>query len=275
MKPVEGNITGSDETGPFTVTIPFFGIRGLAGTATSDGAKLVAADGGSVAASTVLLPNPNYLGFGSFSSAGPRGADSHLKPEISAPGVATTSTAFGTGNQATTESGTSMAAPHVTGVAALTVQAHPKWNVAALNAAVVNTGDPAQVSNYQTSRGGTGLVQPGRSTITQVTARSSDQRFPVSLNFGYQELTRDFHDSKTILLENKGSTDASFYVSQVLPSGLPHTVSLDRSVVRVRAHSVAAVGMSLTVPISADDASNQGGQSFHEVAGIIQFAPAL
>ena len=271
--PFEGTITNSAETGPYTVTIPFFGVRGLAATATSDGGRLRLADGGTASTTSVLLPNPNFLGIASFSSAGPRGADSALKPDITAPGVSIVSTAVGTGNGGETLSGTSMAAPHVTGVAALTRQAHPTWSVAAINAAIVNTGDPAQVTAYRASREGTGLVQPARSTAAQVVAQVDDKRFSVALNFGLQESTRDFSDTKSIRLRNFGKLPASFYVAQALPAGAPHTVQLNRSVVTVPARGTAEVDMTLSVPMATAGASNGAGLSFQEVAGIVQFTP--
>src|SRR5580765_394744 len=69
--------------------------------------------------------NPVKLGLAmdaDFSSGGPRLGDSALKPDITAPGVSIISTAIGTGNQGAALSGTSMASPHVAGVAALTRQ---------------------------------------------------------------------------------------------------------------------------------------------------------
>jgi len=132
--PFEGPITQNPDDGKnFTVTIPFFGVRGLAATATSDGGKLAAA--ASAVATNAPLANPGFETVASFSSSGPRTGDSALKPDITAPGVAIVSTASGTGNGAATFSGTSMAAPHVTGAAALTRQAHPTWSVADIKAA--------------------------------------------------------------------------------------------------------------------------------------------
>jgi subtilisin family serine protease len=90
------------------------------------------------------IANPNFKGFASFSSGGPRTGDSGLKPNITGPGVAVVSTGVGTGNGPATISGTSMASPHVAGVAALTRQAHPSWTVEDIKAAIVNTGDPSQ-----------------------------------------------------------------------------------------------------------------------------------
>ena len=107
-----------------------------------------------------------------------------------------------------------MASPHVAGVAALTRQAHPTWTVEDIKAAIVNTGDPAQVAGYRTSRGGTGLVQPQKSTTTQVVARASGDEFAVSVNFGYEELLADYSKTREITLKNNGATAATFGVAQ-------------------------------------------------------------
>ncbi|MEA3133980.1 MAG: minor extracellular serine protease Vpr, partial [Gammaproteobacteria bacterium] len=272
----EGQITSNPDTGEqYTVTIPFFGVRGLAASATSDGGRLRLADAGTAIVTNALLPNPGFLAVASFSSSGPRTGDSSLKPNITAPGVAIVSTASGTGNGGTTMSGTSMAAPHVTGVAALTRQAHPTWQVPQLMAAIVNTGDPAQVVAYRTSRAGSGLVQAAKSTVDRVTALvdEDDAPFAVSLNFGLEEISRDLSQHKRIRLRNSGATAASFSVAQALPAGSPHTINLDRSSVTVPARSSVDVGVTLNVPVATAGASNQGGLSFNEVAGIIQFTP--
>ena len=273
--PFEGPITLNPDTGQsYTVTIPFFGVRGLAANNASDGGLLRLANGGTTTASNAPLPNPNYLALASFSSGGPRTGDSTLKPNLTAPGVNIVSTSNGTGNGAETLSGTSMAAPHVTGVAALARQAHPRWQVPDLMASIVNTASPAQVQGYRIRRAGTGLVQAVNSTVDQVTARvGEDEAFDTSLNFGLAETYRDFNQRKWVTLRNHGATAASFSVSQARPSGSPHTVSLDRSSVTVPARGSAVVGVTLAVPVATAGASNGSGLSFNEVAGLVQFTP--
>jgi len=270
--PFEGPITNNPDTGePFNVTIPFLGVKGPFTSATSDAAKLRAvADGTATAVAAASIANPNFTGFASFTSAGPRDGDSGLKPDISAPGVSIISTGNGTGNAGAAISGTSMAAPHVTGVAALTRQAHPTWNVEDIKAAIVNTGVPSAVAGYATSRGGTGLVQVPGSAGTQVVATASGGKFGTSLNFGFAELKDALKKTKEITLRNRGTRDAIFTAAQANASGSTHTVSLSRTSVRVPAGGSASVGVTLSVPAaSAGDSS-----AFHEVAGLIELKPA-
>lgn len=73
-----------------------------------------------------------------FTSEGPARVTNALKPDISAPGVDITSSLVGSGDDALTISGTSMAAPHISGVATLLRQIHPSWSPARIKAAIMN-----------------------------------------------------------------------------------------------------------------------------------------
>lgn len=281
--PFEGPITSNPDTGiPFNVTIPFFGIRGLLGpSATADPDNLITADspqgaGGTVTLTNTTLVNPNFSGFASFTSGGPRTGDSWLKPDITAPGVSTFSTLSGSGNGATGMSGTSMASPHVAGVAALVKQAHPGWKqVQEWKAAIVNTGNPSAIGGlipYRTSRGGTGLVQPIPAVKTNVIALGDTATS--TLNFGFSELKADFSQSRQIKLRNKGGSGATFNIAQANAAGSPHSIVLGSSSVTIPAGGEATVNVTLNVPVATAGNSNGSGLSFREVAGLIRFTPA-
>src|SRR3989454_634390 len=100
--PFEGPITSNPDTGEaFNVTIPFLGVKGPASNASSDGAKLrLAADGTATTVAAAALANPNFTGFASFTSGGPRGADNSLKlrrgMKARRPGTLSTTTQRGT-----------------------------------------------------------------------------------------------------------------------------------------------------------------------------------
>jgi hypothetical protein len=266
LPPFEGPITSNPDDGvPYTVTIPFLGVT------SSDGAKLAAqSQGSSVATVAQNIANPGYTRFASFSSAGPRTSDSAAKPDITAPGVSIFSTAVGSGAGGEILSGTSMASPHVAGAAALTRQAHPAWSVADIKAAIVNTGAPSLVADYATSRGGTGVVQPARSTQSQVVARSKSSPLGVALNFGYAELAHDFIGTTQLRLHNNGSTPATFKVAQANAAGSPHAVSFSESTITVAPNADAQLVVQLRVPAAtAGDSS-----AFNDVGGLVQLTPA-
>jgi subtilisin family serine protease len=275
LPPFDGKITSNPDDGtPFVVTIPFLGVAGPPTPATTPGGKMRAeADGTPATVTPQLINNPNFEKFASFSSGGPRSGDSALKPDLSAPGVSVLSTASGTGNGGTIISGTSMSSPHVAGSAALTRQAHPTWSAQDIKAAMVNTGQPSMVVGYRTSSGGTGLVQPGKSTLSQVVARANDGSFTVSANFGYQELTGDFNGNKAIKLTNNGSTAANFNVAVANAAGRAHSVTFDKTSVSVPANGSATVTMTLQVPVATAGNADGAGLSFREVAGLVQFTP--
>ncbi|MEU1395661.1 S8 family serine peptidase [Micromonospora zamorensis] len=118
-----------------------------------------------------------------FSSRGPRVGDGGLKPDITAPGVEIVAArAEGTelgapvGEGYVTLSGTSMAAPHVTGAVALLAQQHTGWAAAQLKATLMASAKPhPEQTSFQQ---GAGRVDVARAITQRVV---SD---PVSVAFG-------------------------------------------------------------------------------------------
>ncbi len=280
--PFEGTITVNpdDPADVLTVTIPFLGVRGLLGAApTDDGDRLVAADGQAVTLAASTLTNPSYTNFASFSSGGPRTGDSGLKPGVTAPGVSIASAAVGTGNDVMVMSGTSMAAPHVAGLAALNVQAHPTWDSRAISANLVNTADPAKVGNYRLTLGGTGQVDVAQSLASRVTAvgdwyatESGTFREP-ALNFGFVESTSSYSATKKITLTNHSNSSVTYKVSsQATAQSRPATVKFSSRSVTVPRRGTATVLVTLTVPMGrVGSALTADHFAFYEVSGSAVF----
>ena len=118
----------------------------------------------------------------SFTSSGPTPLSLQHKPEVAAPGVGIISAA--PGGAYTSLSGTSMAAPHVAGAAALLLQRHPTWTPAQVKSALAQTGDVAYADEGQTiaastARAGGGVVNLVRADNPLVFAQ------PAALSFGF------------------------------------------------------------------------------------------
>lgn len=282
--PFEGRITGNpDVPGDVEgVTIPFLGVRGVLGAApTDDGDNLVAADGGTATLTGSTIANPGFRSFAGFSSGGPRNGDSGLKPNVAAPGVSILSTSAGTGFRGERISGTSMASPHVAGVAALVQQAHPDWSVEEVGAAIQNHADPSGMAAYKLSRGGTGLVDTAGSVATQVVAFGDRVRFrngqgdrvrlnTATLSFGFVELGGEYRGRKEITVRNNGSTPVTLTLgSEASPQSVAASVSFNHASVNVPAGEERKVTVTLRVAPASVLGSTAGSDqfSFWEASG--------
>ena len=161
-----------------------------------------------------------------FSSVGPTTISLRLKPDVSAPGVAVLSSVPGGGW--TELSGTSMAAPHVAGAAALLRQRHPGWSVEEIKSALAQTGVDETVGSSRAAgprfQGG-GVVALGRADQPLLFAD------PTALSFGL--LARGRQSTQTVALADAGDGAGTWHVSRVLVNtpggakvGLPATVSV-------------------------------------------------
>ena len=117
-------------------------------------------------AAAVITPTGNPPAIASFSSRGPvlaAGGDL-LKPDVSAPGVDVIAAVAPPGNGGALFAfyqGTSMASPHVAGLAALFKQLHPDWSPMMIKSALMTTATQmAGAANQLPFNAGSGLVNP-------------------------------------------------------------------------------------------------------------------
>ncbi|MFL6063745.1 MAG: S8 family serine peptidase [Friedmanniella sp.] len=248
-----GGIAGSKE-------IPVFQLTGPASAALKPAAQnqtLRVTFSGALAG-TVTVNDPSITDtLSTFSSRGNHGARGVVKPDVAAPGQSITSADTGTGNGRSTLSGTSMAAPHTAGIAALVVARHPSWNVGQVKAAVMNTAthdvytEPNRKGlRYGPARVGSGRVDAEYATSTPVVAYSLGAG-GVSVSFGVVEAPIT---SKTVIKSQKvrvlntsrtATTVSLGYDPVVKQPGVRYSVSPSR--VSVKGNSRVDVRVTMTV----------------------------
>ncbi len=106
-----------------------------------------------------------------FSARGPRYLNEGVKPDITAPGVGIVAALAGAGHTDgpyMARSGTSMAAPHVAGAAAILAAQHPDWTPAQLKATLMGTAVPG--SGYSVYEQGAGRLDLARAVSQRVFA---------------------------------------------------------------------------------------------------------
>ncbi|MFD5802073.1 S8 family serine peptidase [Streptomyces sp. NPDC127020] len=168
-----------------------------------------------------------------FTSAGPRHGDQALKPDLSAPGVgilaARSRLAEGSGDY-TAMDGTSMATPHVSGVAALLAEQHPDWTGARLKDALMSTSKGLDASAYQL---GAGRVSVPDAIAADVTATGS-------ADLGFHSWPHDDDDPVTRTVTYTNSSDNAVELKLAAQGAPEGVVTLADTALTVPAHGTAS-----------------------------------
>ncbi|MGG8410409.1 S8 family peptidase [Streptomyces sp. 12297] len=234
--------------------------RAGAGTIDSPGSADAALTVGAVNGADVLAD---------FSGTGPRTGDGAIKPDVTAPGVdITAASAAGSvlerrfGQKPPghlTLSGTSMAAPHAAGAAALLKQKHPKWTGAQLKGVLVGSAKPGPYHAFQ--QGG-GRIAVDRALGQSVTAE------PLSLAFagGQWPHGDDAPETRKVTYRNLGTAPVTLKLSAGAtgPDGKPAPagfLAFAKPTLTVPAGGSASVNLTLNTRLGGSVNGRYAGQA--------------
>ncbi|PEL09791.1 Ig-like domain-containing protein [Bacillus sp. AFS017336] len=204
----------------------------------ADGERLRTVSGtNTITFSNISSTNTEGNHLASFSSRGPVASTYDIKPDVVAPGVSVYSTypyfvhspdKVDYSNAYARISGTSMASPHVTGIAALILQAHPDYTPADVKAALTNTAGNLD-GNYSVYEQGAGLVNVVKAVKGDVSFKAQDTTANLdssgnsvtlnyekgSLTFGavYKKDGAVNTSNRTVKVKNRGNTDKTYDIS--------------------------------------------------------------
>ena len=214
---------------------------------------LMAADGAAVSIAAPAYTYPFYDAdvMADFSSQGPTDVDFRAKPDVVAPGVNVLSsipTSYCGGDPCFAFfQGTSMATPHLAGVAAIIRQQHPAWPAWAIRSAVVNTADTGVLEKYTLDGPATDVNVSGAGRVDVESAAGAVALLsPVSVSFGATPAGSGVTKTVAVTVLNGGTTDATWSVG-IAPYGSASGVSFKTSVSSVQ----LAAGASATFTVSA------------------------
>ncbi len=268
------NATAAGAVGVLLPTEMTVFAAGIAGNATIPGFQMTAATTDAlmpeVEAGTLVvhigpslaLSTRQDVGADTLSSSSSRGAHGSLgwaKPDVAAPGQQIVSAGVGSGAGGASSNGTSMASPHVAGIAALVREARPGWSAAQIKAAIVNTAthdlatEPGGDLFYGPARVGSGRVDALAAVTNDTLVYNAERPQQTSVSFGVVPLADEpVTIRKAVTVQNLGST-ARTYSTQVTSSTTSGGATITAAPASLR---VPAGGTGIvTVTFTADPAT--------------------
>ena len=243
-------------------------------------ADLMANDGAAVSVADAAYVHP----FGQvdvmadFSSQGPTDVDYRVKPDAVAPGVNILSSipvSYCDGAPCFAFfQGTSMASPHLAGVAAIIRGQHPSWPAWAVRSAIVNTADVDVLQKYTLTGLATDVNLSGAGRVNvESAAGASALLSPVSVSFGATPSGAGSTKSTTITVTNPGATTKTWGVA-IATYGTHPGVSFSTSVsfVTVPAGGSASVTVTATFAKAASVGDKQAWLTISDGATLVAHA---
>ena len=197
----------------------------------------------------------------SFSSAGLTAFGHLLKPDVGAPGGQILSATLpSAGGPFAVFDGTSMAAPHVAGAAALLLQRHPNWSALQVKSALVST---AATAWSDTARTTAAPVLTAGSGQVDLMAANDPKLFtdPVSLSYSDLNVHRGAASKSLLLALSDAGEGSGTWTIEVKPQAQPSGVQII-----VPGAVTIAPGGSAQIPVTA---SASAGATAGEAYGFL------
>ncbi|GLY52109.1 S8 family serine peptidase [Lentzea sp. NBRC 102530] len=207
----------------------------------------------------------------------PSSSRSRSSIAVAAPGDTIFSAASGTASDGVSMGGTSMASPHVAGIAALLRQVHPEWTVAEVKAALMNTASGI-IKDSSGVREAPMRVGAGR--VDGLAALKSDVLVLGDASFGTVEAAGPVSLSRTLRLVNKGTQTVSLntrYEPITTVPGVSFRVVVPQVTLRPGASASVPVQVRITDPAALRKAADptvsldEGRQFLAEASGLVVF----
>lgn len=191
------------------------------------------------------------------SSRGAHGSLGVVKPDVAAPGTRISSAASGTGTMPTTLTGTSMASPHVAGIAALVRETHPTWTPQQVKAVIMNTATHPVFSRqgpegpvYGPERVGAGRVDALDAVANEIIAYDADAPENVTVAFGVVDVADETVQlTRTVTVESLGRRASGDFTTGFAAASTMGgaTITTSPSRIQVRPGRTETVTVTLTV----------------------------
>ncbi|MDO4918069.1 S8 family serine peptidase [Kocuria sp.] len=185
-------------------------------------------------------------------SRGQHGSNGVIKPDVAAPGTNIGSAGVARGNGVAVMTGTSMATPHVAGIAALVQQKHQNYSVQNVKAAIMNSAvQDVHAANGKTSavdRVGSGRVDALRAVNQEVMVYDKADPSVVSSTFGVTEIKNGKETfAREVVLDNTGAAAHTYTVRFDASTDVPGVSISAPSSVTVPKGGRATVKVTATV----------------------------